>query len=94
MDVTLQNEILSLILLVFEENTEAKKQNTSLYHDSFVEHLTEANVDELLKTSSFLMFIKQLYTEEDICIISIIDVLTEEVSNEINYKLYDNHVSL
>ena len=94
MDITLQNEVLSIILLAFEENSEQKRETTSMLFDSFNDHLTEASQEDLFKTSNFIMFIKQLYTEEDTCIVSILNVLAKEVERESNYRFHEVCVSL
>ena len=94
MDVTLQNEVLSIILLAFEENTEAKRETTGMLYDSFNDHLSEASQEDLFKTSNFIMFIKQLYTNEDTCIVSILNVLAKEVEKQMSYKFHEVCVSL
>ena len=86
MEFLLQDDVLSIILLSFEENT-AEKQNTirSIYNH-FDTSLTNASREVLIKIKSFIIFINGLYTEEDISIKSILSVLQNEVDKELEFK--------
>ena len=57
MDNLIQNEILNLVLLSFEENSEAKKRAINASYQEYDRLIAEAQGDTLSKTVVFIDFI-------------------------------------
>ena len=86
MEYILQDDILSIILLSFEENTIEKQNTIKEIYSHFDESLSTANRDVLIKANSFVDFIDGLYTEEDISIKSMLKVFKGEIKKELDFK--------
>lgn len=92
MDNLIQNEILNLVLLSFEENSEAKKRAISASYQEYDRLIAEAQGDTLSKTVVFIDFIDNLYSEEDEAVKAMLHVLKTEASKELDFKP-DNEIT-
>lgn len=89
METLLQDDILAIVLLTFEENTNQKKKAFKTVFTEFDQILSKATRKVLEDTISFIDFIDGLYSEEDCIVKGILKELRNQVSNELDYKIED-----
>lgn len=89
METLLQDDILAIVLLTFEENTNQKKKAFKTVFAEFDQILSKATRKVLEDTISFIDFIDGLYSEEDCIVKGILKELRNQVSNELDYKIED-----
>ena len=93
MEYLLQNEILDMILISFQENTAEKEEAVRDVYAKFDRLITAASAGPLMTAISFIDFIDGLYSEEDVAIKGLLHVLRVETSKELDYKLESEDLS-
>jgi hypothetical protein len=89
METLLQDDILAIVLLTFEENTNQKKKAFKTVFVEFDQILSKATRKVLEDTISFIDFIDGLYSEDDCMVKGILKELRNQVSKELDYKIED-----
>ena len=86
METLIQNEILDLILLSFEENTDEKKEAIKYVYQRYDALISMAPREVLINSIAFIDFIDNLYTTDEEAIKAILRVLKEEATKELDFK--------
>ena len=87
MEHELQNTILNIILLSFEEPSDDNEKALRACNAVYDNLIAKANKEALDKSIAFIDFIDSLYTEEDKDIKNTLHVLRVEASKEVDYRI-------
>ncbi len=79
MEYILQDDILSIILLSFEEDTSEKLKAVKSTYKHLNETIRIANRKELTSTINFIDFLDSLYTDDDVCIKTSLGIIEREI---------------